>query len=122
MLWTEEEIEILTKMYKAGEKGKDIAAKLKGRTRGSVVAKIKKLGITRDVEVQKGRPSKYVERKVQIPDDAFKDNLKIHQLEKHHCRFPKGSSDYVFCGRERRTGEAYCQEHYLLSRKVQRRR
>ncbi len=40
--------------------------------------------------------------------------LELHELERHHCRFPHGDNPFTFCGQNTEHGKPYCAHHAAL--------
>ena len=55
---------------------------------------------------------------IDLNDPIDCDAVALEDLEPHHCRWPIGdpqSSNFRFCGKRRRLGASYCQEHWERS-------
>jgi GcrA cell cycle regulator len=50
-----------------------------------------------------------------IQDDAPDDPVTFSELEPHHCKWPIGLRDYIFCGRTRIDGQPYCGGHCRIA-------
>lgn len=51
----------------------------------------------------------------EITDDTNDERCTVNTLRSHSCRWPIGDpmrSDFRFCGRQRRIGSPYCDEHH----------
>jgi hypothetical protein len=49
------------------------------------------------------------------PADIIPLNIPLLALEHHHCRWPYGEKDFVFCGHDKMFGESYCEGHCHLA-------
>jgi len=133
--WSDEEIERLKALHAAGTPTRDVAGEL-GRSRGAVIGKLHRLGLstgtsTRKIVLTSGNvpplPPKRVERKpiivVQLPGRATpptaprrveparpRPGCTIHELKTGICRWPLGHwldrPPYSFCGQ----GTIMCEE------------
>ena len=151
MAWTEDRVEILTKLWAEGLSASQIAKRLGGVTRNAVIGKVHRLGLSgrakpsRPKTVSKTRsapkrvaakpraprkpapvvqappPPPPVEAKP-LPNGEYATILTIRD---HMCKWPIGdpsASDFRFCGRRVKSGEPYCEAHCSVAYQPSRRR
>ena len=151
MAWTEDRVEILTKLWAEGLSASQIAKRLGGVTRNAVIGKVHRLGLSgrakpsRPKTVSKTRsapkrtaakpraprkpapvvqappPPPPVEAKP-LPNGEYATILTIRD---HMCKWPIGdpaASDFRFCGRRIKEGEPYCEAHCNVAYQPSRRR
>ena len=137
--WTEERIEKLKLLHKAGHSFGVIAMKLGGITRNAAIGKAQRLGLPNrgygSVEqrvrlkcgpkkrrrVAKETPAPRVKKQIVLPteplpkEDIPKGPLVLFaDLEAHHCRAPYGDPKepgFGFCGCQKVPGSVYCADH-----------
>jgi GcrA cell cycle regulator len=133
--WTEERIETLRTLHNEGKSAGDIAAILGNTTRNAVMGKKDRLGLVcnRPPEIRnspvkrirKPRPAPAWEAKpppmlcepVAIEEEIATVNsiVTFAELQPHHCRWPIGLRDYVFCGRRKIEWQPYCASHCRIA-------
>ena len=151
MAWTEDRVEVLTKLWAEGLSASQIAKRLGGVTRNAVIGKVHRLGLSgrakpsRPKTVSKTRstpkrtavkprtprkpapvvqappPPPPVEAKP-LPNGEYATILTIRD---HMCKWPIGdpaASDFRFCGRRIKEGEPYCEAHCNVAYQPSRRR
>ncbi len=132
MGWTEERIAELKKLWAEGHSASQIATKLGGITRNSVISKVHRLGLS-----SRATPSRPVKRppRVSLPRPvnvsvALLESLQnepivfkasvgraadaVMDLKSTQCKWPIGdplSRDFSFCGLAQCDGGPYCSEH-----------
>lgn len=151
MAWTEDRVEILTKLWAEGLSASQIAKQLGGVTRNAVIGKVHRLGLSgrakpsrpavrrtpaaskpktrvaslprvpKVAEAPAAAPPPPVEAKP-LPNGEFATILTIRD---HMCKWPIGdptSDDFRFCGRKIKSGEPYCEAHCSVAYQPSRRR
>ncbi len=152
MAWTEDRVEILTKLWAEGLSASQIAKQLGGVTRNAVIGKVHRLGLSgrakpsRPAAVRGTKPVKAKTRIVSpprtpkvaavveeapppppveakpLPNGEYATILTIRD---HMCKWPIGdptASDFRFCGRRIKAGEPYCESHCSVAYQPSRRR
>ena len=152
MAWTEDRVEILTKLWAEGLSASQIAKQLGGVTRNAVIGKVHRLGLSgrakpsRPAVRRAAKPAKAKARVVSpprtpkvaavveetpppppveakpLPNGEYATILTIRD---HMCKWPIGdptSSDFRFCGRRNKSGEPYCDAHCSVAYQPSRRR
>ena len=136
MAWTEDRVEILTKLWGEGLSASQIARELGDVTRNAVIGKVHRLGLAG--RASPTRPKSRVRHREPSnfssnfsSKDRYNDNLKplslpepalssdgkpinILMLTEKTCKWPIGEpsdSDFRFCGLNRAPGSVYCEEH-----------
>jgi len=150
MAWTEDRVEILSKLWAEGLSASQIAKQLGGVTRNAVIGKVHRLGLSG--RAKPSRPVKRAPRATtprartakpavprmprrvapaptpipleakQLPDGKYATILTITE---HMCKWPIGdpsTSDFRFCGRGTDKSEPYCKAHAQLAYQPARRR
>lgn len=150
MAWTEDRVEILSKLWADGLSASQIAKQLGGVTRNAVIGKVHRLGLSGRVKTN--RPTKRAARPVTakarttmpsaprmprrviaaptpIPIEAKKlpngEFATIMTITDHMCKWPLGdpaTSDFRFCGRGTDKADPYCKAHSQLAYQPARRR
>lgn len=138
MSWTDDRVELLTKLWGEGKTAKEIAEKLGGVTRNAVIGKAHRLKLSgRASPIQQSKKktvakvpantSKPVavtpEKKVKKPtpvrqEKASEDSIDLIDLGAHNCRWPIGDpqeKNFGFCGDESLPSLPYCLEHSKLA-------
>ncbi len=133
MSWTEERVNLLTKLWGEGRTAAEIASELGGVTRNAVIGKAHRLKLSgrvspiqqnkksvadkplvrRPKEVQKVSAPK-AQPKIHEPVSSEKGQYSLEQLEARMCRWPIGdprSDDFGFCGGDAMAGLPYCRDH-----------
>ena len=150
--WTEDRVEILTKLWAEGLSASQIATKLGGVTRNAVIGKVHRLGLSG--RAKPSRPSTARTRKASKPRArvvskpraprmpsqppappppppleakpmANGEYATIMTIRDHMCKWPIGdpaSSDFRFCGRKIKDNEPYCEAHCNVAYQPSRRR
>ncbi|MBC6402608.1 MAG: GcrA cell cycle regulator [Hyphomonadaceae bacterium] len=147
MAWTEDRVEILTKLWEEGLSASQIAEKLGAVTRNAVIGKVYRLGLSgraKSAQPKTVPPAKTATltpramREVppsfetasapapsgtkSLPNGEFATILTIRD---HMCRWPIGdpsASDFRFCGRRVKNKEPYCEAHCSVAYQPVRRR
>lgn len=126
--WSEEQIDLLKKLWAAGEPAQAIAAKLGDMSRSAVLGKVFRLrlkpvtaGQRKAAQATRPRSSGTVARRRGIePEPPAKKDRKgktLFELNNRCCRWPyrrPGAEHYFFCGIEEADLEAgvpYCPRH-----------
>ena len=114
MVWTEDKIKKLKKMWQVGKTTAEIAKNL-GMSKNSIIGKVQRLNLTARSSPIKTEPvlkKKAPPKKVGI--------VRLIDLKINTCRWPIGDpkdEDFHFCGEPTVTGKPYClvhcQEAYL---------
>ena len=151
MAWTEDRVEILSKLWAEGLSASQIATKLGGVTRNAVIGKVHRLGLSGRVKPKRKaktttprastaptRKRAPVKRRAvarpaptpppvpleakPLPSGEYATILTITETL---CKWPLGdptSPDFRFCGRGTDKGEPYCKSHAQLAYQPSRRR
>jgi len=141
MAWTDDRVEILTKLWAEGLSASQIAKQLGGVTRNAVIGKVHRLGLSG--RATPSRPRKATNKSATprtrkastlsapraprpivaatpppppleakpLPTGEYATILTIRD---HMCKWPIGdpsSSEFRFCGRKVKDGEPYCEAH-----------
>ena len=150
MAWTEDRVEILSKLWAEGLSASQIAKQLGGVTRNAVIGKVHRLGLSG--RAKPSRPVKRAPRPAaartrtttpaaprmprrappepapipleakQLPDGKYATILTITE---HMCKWPIGdpsTSEFRFCGRGTDKADPYCKAHSQLAYQPARRR
>lgn len=150
MAWTEDRVEILSKLWAEGLSASQIAKQLGGVTRNAVIGKVHRLGLSG--RAKPSRPVKRAPRTAaartrttkpaaprmprrappapapipleakQLPDGKYATILTITE---HMCKWPIGdpsTSEFRFCGRGTDKADPYCKAHSQLAYQPARRR
>ena len=110
MIWTDERIGDLRRLWSEGRSASEIAGILGDVTRNAVIGKAHRLGLS-------GRPSP-IKR-------TPKRGANILALTERMCKWPVGDprdSDFHFCGHQTAPGMPYCTEHASLAYQPQKKR
>lgn len=126
--WTPDRIETLRTLHAEGKSAGDIAAILGDISRNAVIGKKMRLGLVcnRPPErrnspvkrIRKPRPASTWQ--AQPPpmlcepvedDEPISGTVTFEELQPHHCRWPIGARDYVFCNGTKIEGFPYCGGH-----------
>lgn len=108
MVWTEDKIKKLKKMWQAGKPTAEIAKTL-GMSKNSIIGKVHRLNL-------KVRPSpiKTETTKPKAITKKIVEKIGLMDLKLTTCRWPIGNpkdEDFCFCGKQTVTGKPYCQKH-----------
>lgn len=110
--WTDERIELLTQLWKAGKTVKQIMAGLPpGVTRNGVLGKVHRLGLARREAPQSIKAAQ--ERRM-----AREAMMTIDRMTADACRWPLGAFDEparVFCGAPVSPERPYCPAHCAIA-------
>lgn len=125
--WMDEDIELLKRLWAAGETAETIAARLGGLTRSAVLGKIFRLRLgpapgSETVKVKAAKKAEAVARRRGGPEPVPKLTAPIcgkslFDLTNHCCRWPyrrPGTEKYFFCGvaeADLEEGKPYCDRH-----------
>lgn len=123
--WTDERVSQLKELWALGASCSQIAAKIGGISRNSVIGKANRLGLERRKVVKsapkpKGRRKWKPKRPVM---DLFEDTLppidfigiQFAETNQFTCMYPEGDGSHMlFCGQPRKDGSSYCPTHYRL--------
>lgn len=129
MSWTDERVELLTKLWGEGKTAAEIAKELGGVTRNAVIGKAHRLKLSNRVSpiqqnkkpapVKAAPQSSAPAKKVQKSSDQ--DNRKgipLMALKANQCRWPFGDpqdDNFGFCGADCIAGLPYCAEHAKMA-------
>jgi GcrA cell cycle regulator len=125
MSWTDERVELLTKLWTEGKTAAEIAKELGGVTRNAVIGKAHRLKLSNRVSpIQQNKKPAPVkappaavlpERKIQkIPAQDNRQGIPLTALKANECRWPLGDpqdESFGFCGGRAISGLPYCSEH-----------
>jgi GcrA cell cycle regulator len=144
MVWTDEVVEELRKMWDKGMTTGQIAKAL-GVTKNSIIGKVHRLCLTaRPSPIKKApaktekksapeaksaattKSTKKTAKEVKEPAPVVEKaetfveetNIPLVKLDNHTCRWPLGDprdDDFCFCGKRIKTGQTYCEEHAAIA-------
>lgn len=152
MAWTEDRVEVLSKLWAEGLSASQIATKLGGVTRNAVIGKVHRLGLSG--RAKPSRPASKRTRKPAMPRTrsttpavrravrpaaatppppppieakpmANGEYATILTITDHMCKWPIGDpskSEFRFCGRKNKESEPYCEAHCSVAYQPSRRR
>ena len=113
MVWTDDKIKNLKKLWLKGATTAEIAKKL-GLSKNSIIGKVHRLNLeTRPSPIKKAVSVKKVKKTPQKPERIGIMDLKINT-----CRWPIGDptdEDFHFCGKNTVMGKPYCAEHCAMA-------
>lgn len=126
MSWTDDRVELLTKLWGEGKTAAEIAKELGGVTRNAVIGKAHRLKLSNRVSpIQQNKkpapvakpqaPVKVIERKMEKA--CAQDNrqgIPLTDLKPNQCRWPFGDprdESFGFCGDRSISGLPYCSDH-----------
>lgn len=126
MIWTEEIVAELERLWKEGCPTGEIGKKL-GVSKNAVVGKAHRLGLdsrpspikkeAAEKDLKKEAAEKTVSKTGSSKKAGKKEKfLKLVDLHANSCRWPIGDPkdpDFHFCGKETFMGKSYCMEHCL---------
>ena len=113
MEWTNERVEVLTRLWAEGFSARQIAEKLGGITRNAVIGKAHRLNLSRGVErspVMEPPPPPPLMPVEPIPEPRA-------DFKSWMCRHPThdpGRFGLFICGKTCQPGRAYCAEHLTM--------
>ena len=126
MSWTDDRVDLLTKLWGEGKTAAEIAKELGGVTRNAVIGKAHRLKLSNRVSpiqqnkkpapVKVAKPAPVQERKakkIEI-DMSDRDLVSLTDLKANQCRWPSGDpqeESFGFCGDHALAGLPYCLEH-----------
>ena len=108
MVWTEDKIKKLKKMWQAGKPTAEIAKTL-GMSKNSIIGKVHRLNLKvrpSPIKKEATKPTKKVTKIV--------EKVGLMDLKLTTCRWPIGDpkdEDFCFCGKQTVTGKPYCSQH-----------
>ena len=128
--WTAENETILRRLWDAGWTASQIAPEIPGTTRNAIVGKARRLNLASraptgwgDVREKTKAAQRQREplviplRPISLPKAIQPENpdrlLSLLELTDRTCRFPigtPGQPDFGFCGKQTKSGSAYCEE------------
>ena len=129
MSWTDERVELLTKLWTEGKTAAEIAKELGGVTRNAVIGKAHRLKLSNRVSpIQQNKkpapakapaPAPAPERKIaKAPSQDNRQGVPLMSLKANQCRWPLGDpqdESFGFCGGECLPGLPYCSEHAKMA-------
>jgi len=114
MVWTDEKVNSLKKLWIKGTSTAEIAKRL-GLSKNSVIGKVHRLNLDT-------RPSPLKKKVVAAPKrpthHTKKQKIGILDLKLNTCRWPIGEPtdpDFHFCGENTVVGKPYCSKHCALA-------
>jgi len=140
--WTDENVELLKKLWADGLSASQIARKIGEVTRNAVIGKVHRLGLacrkttsrqpvprrTSPRRDRSGRvelrlpPSRFVRAASPLPPSPPPSvaalMLPLRQLRDDQCHWPIGdprAPGFGFCGRRKSTGIPYCEHHAAIA-------
>ncbi len=113
MVWTDDKIKNLKKLWLKGATTAEIAKKL-GLSKNSIIGKVHRLNLeTRPSPIKKVAPVKKAK-----PTPKKVERIGIMELKINTCRWPIGDptdEDFHFCGKNTVMGKPYCAEHCAMA-------
>lgn len=113
MVWTDDKVKNLKKLWLKGATTAEIAKKL-GLSKNSIIGKVHRLNLeNRPSPIKKTAPVKKV--KVVVHKSS---RIGIMDLKMNTCRWPIGDptdEDFHFCGKNTAVGKPYCPEHCKMA-------
>ncbi len=109
MVWTDDKIKKLKKLWQADKPTAEIA-KMLGMSKNSIIGKVHRLNL-------KTRPSpikQEVKKKTTPAIKKVADKVRLIDLKINTCRWPIGDptdEDFCFCGQTTVMGKPYCMKH-----------
>jgi GcrA cell cycle regulator len=133
-LWTDDRIEILTKLWNEGRSGSEIATILHGVTRSAVISKVKRLGLApRESGYEHHKRPLKAAKRIRAPGTPRVRAPKINPIKytppalvapiivngvtlsrRSTCKWPFGEpddSDFHYCDSPSELGRSYCPTH-----------
>lgn len=142
MVWTDEVVEELKRMWDKGMTTGQIAKAL-NVTKNSIIGKVHRLCLTARPSPIKKSPNKTEKKPISVAKAPVKStkmqpklveesspeidktetfveetNIPLVKLDNHTCRWPLGDprdDDFCFCGKRIKTGQTYCDEHAAIA-------
>ena len=111
MVWTEEKIKNLKKLWLKGATTAEIAKKL-GLSKNSIIGKVHRLNLETRPSPIKANPKKIIKKTKTVSHKQ--EHIGIMELKLNTCRWPIGDptdADFHFCGKNTVMGKPYCAEH-----------
>ena len=108
MVWTEEKIKKLKKMWASGKATAEIAKNL-GMSKNSIIGKVHRLNLA-----TRPSPIKSEVKPKKKPAPKKVGVVRLIDLKINTCRWPIGDpkdDDFHFCGEQTVTGKPYCLQH-----------
>jgi len=133
MAWTEERVELLSKLWAEGLSASQIARTLGEVTRNAVIGKVHRLGLSgRATPARTERPRVTIRRSkpeiskpVMVTPEIIEEQVledgawvTVMTLTERMCKWPighPGTKDFHFCGRSAPTSGPYCDAHVRLA-------
>ena len=113
--WTDERVELLTKLWGEGKTASQIAEILGGVTRNAVIGKAHRLNLSKRASPIQTTKKKKANPQLDMPAHISKGkSISLLELKERSCRWPNGDpkkSDFSFCGVDALPGLPYCGEH-----------
>lgn len=116
MVWTDEKIKNLKKLWLKGATTAEIAKKL-GLSKNSVIGKVHRLNLETRPSPIKKKVSVSPAKKLKQPAKK-QERIGIMELKLNTCRWPIGDptdEDFHFCGKNTVMGKPYCAEHCKMA-------
>ncbi|MBP5344070.1 MAG: global cell cycle regulator GcrA-like protein [Alphaproteobacteria bacterium] len=115
MVWTDEKVNNLKKLWAKGTSTAEIARRL-GLSKNSIIGKVHRLNLdTRPSPLKKKKNVVAPQKAVSHPK---KHKISILDLKLNTCRWPIGEPtdpDFHFCGENTVVGKPYCAKHCILA-------
>ncbi|NWG52343.1 MAG: GcrA cell cycle regulator [Hydrogenophilaceae bacterium] len=137
--WTDENVALLRKLWGEGRSARDIAARISGATRNSIIGKAHRLGLPSRTPLTRVAPRPKSEKApraraprlprfvaeaidavvVQLAPHGFSDGAvaTVLTVKDGMCKYPIGdpkAKDFAYCGRDACRG-SYCADHARLA-------
>ena len=108
MVWTDDKIKKLKKLWQSGKSTAEIAKNL-GMSKNSIIGKVHRLDLSArpsPIKAEQKAKKKVIPKKVGV--------VRLIDLKINTCRWPIGDpkdEDFHFCGEPTVTGKPYCLAH-----------
>ena len=114
MVWTDEKVNSLKKLWAKGTSTAEIARRL-GLSKNSIIGKVHRLNL--DMRPSPLKKKSVVSQK-KTASHSKKGKIGILDLKLNTCRWPIGDptdADFHFCGENTVVGKPYCAKHCALA-------
>ena len=115
MVWTDDKVNMLTKLWLKGATTAEIAKKL-GLSKNSIIGKVHRLNLETRPSPIKLNPKKIVKKSKPVVHKQ--ERVGIMELKLNTCRWPVGDptdDDFHFCGKNTVMGKPYCAQHCAMA-------
>lgn len=133
--WTEEEEDLLRKLWDMGCTAQEIANQIPGKTRPAVIGKSARMELKRRYKkketsqtvatkkkTEKAEPKNLyrpTKERLEISSTAYGKKCSLHELKNNQCCWPVGNpknKDFGFCGAKKQNNQSpYCEKHMAIA-------